>query len=443
MSHDDIDRELRQLYRSHARRVDGQEFTDALGKRLAKTRRPAFVGPAPRRVGLLVLGLAVIAGLVVGGLQVIQHLSEPSVVLVLGEPMQATGDDDRSGGSSLPSTATTLAFGGWVAGDKAELLAEVRHIRQGLETGTLAFDWSYPPGITEGTLPSDPMELLDYLEGSALACDVTLYLKDSAGEAAGLLTELRGMSEVLGVIYVGKEAALERLKETFKDNPEIFEDLSGNPLPAGLQIWLVDHQQADTFADALRARPEVEEAQAPPMDYAGWTARLRSLTRSPGSGKTATTWGHASTTTVTAITGTAPETTSTAVAPAETTLTWGGTATVSDVDITVRSPGQDPDAVALRPDGKVVFSLVTITNSGRSPVGYGAYDFSIEGGHSGSTGDLSSGMTIGGHPVMDRGTLAPGETITAAVRFNLSADDQPVKVRFTPSWAKEVLIAWK
>jgi hypothetical protein len=51
--------------------------------------------------------------------------------------------------------------------------------------------------------------------------------------------------------------------------------------------------------------------------------------------------------------------------------------------------------------------------------------------------------TVGGYPAMDRGTLAPGETITAAVRFNLSADDRPIKVCFTPSWAKDVLISWK
>ncbi|MGI5940314.1 MAG: permease-like cell division protein FtsX [Thermoleophilia bacterium] len=422
MSHDDIDRELQQLYRSHARKVDSQEFAEALGKRLTKASRPAIIGPTPRRVGLVMLGLAVAAGLVIGGLQVIQHLSRPSAVLVLEESTESAADDE------------------WVTGDKAELLAEVRHIRQGLETGTLAFDWSYPPGVTaEGALPSDPMKLLDYLEESSLACDVTLYLKDNAGEAAPLVAELRDMSEVLQVVYAGKEAALERLKKNFKVKPEALENLQGNPFPASLQIWLADYQQAKAFADTLRARPEVEEAQAPPMDYAGWTARLRSLTRSPGSGETVTTWVHASTT----IPGAAPQTTTTMVASAETALAWGGTATVSDVDITAMLPKEDPDAVGLRPDSKVVYSLVTITNTGSNPISYGHYDFLIEGGHSGGTGYINSGTTVGGYPAMNRGTLAAGETVTAAVRFDLSANDRPVRVCFTPSWAKDVSVSWK
>lgn len=68
------------------------------------------MGLTPRRTGLLVLSLAIVAGLVVGGLQAMQHLSGPSPVLVLGEPLQPAEGEEQTDPTSLPSTTvTTLA----------------------------------------------------------------------------------------------------------------------------------------------------------------------------------------------------------------------------------------------------------------------------------------------------------------------------------------------
>ena len=67
--------------------------------------------------------------------------------------------------------------------------------------------------------------------------------------------------EVKSSVFVSKQDALERLKEDFKDNPEILEGLTGNPLPASFEISLVDPQTVDTVAARFNGNPIVDEVR--------------------------------------------------------------------------------------------------------------------------------------------------------------------------------------
>jgi len=137
-------------------------------------------------------------------------------------------------------------------------------------------------------------------------------------------------------------------------------------------------------------------------------------------------------------------TTSTETTLQETKAKWGESATVGGGAITVGLPVEDPAAQATQPGFKGLYSVVTITNTGKDPITYAASDFSLEGQSSGSGGiSGTQSSRVGGYPTMDKGTLDPGQSVTCAVRFVLGKADIPVKVRLVPEWAKLVLISWQ
>jgi cell division transport system permease protein len=63
---------------------------------------------------------------------------------------------------------------------------------------------------------------------------------------------IEGYPEVASVNYVSKEEALAAFKDTFKDKPELYENLEPGVLPASLQIQLTDPAQADEVAQRLK-----------------------------------------------------------------------------------------------------------------------------------------------------------------------------------------------
>lgn len=65
-------------------------------------------------------------------------------------------------------------------------------------------------------------------------------------------TSIEGYPEVASVNYVSKEEALDKFKDTFKDQPEIYENLDAGVLPASFQIQLEDPALADRVADRLK-----------------------------------------------------------------------------------------------------------------------------------------------------------------------------------------------
>jgi len=95
--------------------------------------------------------------------------------------------------------------------------------------------------------------------------EITVYLvtdPDPDATAIEVMTsEIMSWSEVKSVVYVSKVDALERLKEDFKDNPEILENLRSNPLPASFEIALVDPQAVDTVAARFEGDPIVDEVR--------------------------------------------------------------------------------------------------------------------------------------------------------------------------------------
>ena len=354
------DTELRDVVRRLAPAIDESSFHGELGEKCAaKTRRRR----RGRHVRAWAVGVAVVALLVAGGFGVnalVERMGQDKGIVVITDETMSPGGPGNGGPPPVGTQGTTLT------GAKAELWAEIQRIREGVKSGELSFGWTASEAAG-GDLPSDPMAMLDSLEKSLLRPDVTLYLRDSAGDGAALRDEIAAMPGVTRLEYVSKDEALQKLKETFADNPEILEGLQGNPLPASLEIWLSDHTQAASLAEELRSRPEVDEVLAP------------SATET-GSGPV-TTYGVAPSTG--AASATTPPTAETVQEPR---LNWGEAAALEGRTIRVSEPMEDPQATGSRPDLKVVYSMVTITNTGSEPLTYVASEFFLEGNSGGSTG---------------------------------------------------------
>jgi cell division transport system permease protein len=95
--------------------------------------------------------------------------------------------------------------------------------------------------------------------------EITVYLKTNPDptptEIDAMQTEIMGWSEVKSSVFVSKQAALDRLKQDFKDNPQILEGLTGNPLPASFEISLVDPKTVDTVAARFNGKAIVDEVR--------------------------------------------------------------------------------------------------------------------------------------------------------------------------------------
>jgi cell division transport system permease protein len=87
------------------------------------------------------------------------------------------------------------------------------------------------------------------------------YLKDEVppAEAGQLADRLRANPEVLEVTYLTKDAAMARLKTQLADRAELLDMVTGNPLPASVEVRLRDPARIAAFTATLRAEPRVEE----------------------------------------------------------------------------------------------------------------------------------------------------------------------------------------
>lgn len=269
------DDQIRRFYRENRARVDLSGFTRELAERLPEPRVQSArrVSRTVRLASYATAAAVFLFALGFGVNALVERMSQDKAVVVIT-------DDSMSPGAAGPGSSNAAGpEKSALTGAKAELWTEIQRIREGVKSGELTFGWTAAEAAG-GDLPSDPMLMLDSLERSLLSPDVTAYLRDSAGEATALRTEISAMPGVAGLEFVSKDEALQKVKETFADNPEIFEGLQGNPLPASLEIWLNDYSLATSLADELRSRPEVDEVQAraATMDYAQWVERLRSLT---------------------------------------------------------------------------------------------------------------------------------------------------------------------
>ena len=95
--------------------------------------------------------------------------------------------------------------------------------------------------------------------------EITVYLKTdpdpSQEQIDALQAEISGWKEVKSSVFVTKQEALDRLKADFKDNPQILEGLTGNPLPASFEIALVDPKTVNAVAARFTGNSIVDEVR--------------------------------------------------------------------------------------------------------------------------------------------------------------------------------------
>jgi hypothetical protein len=103
------------------------------------------------------------------------------------------------------------------------------------------------------------------VEPEDLGGDVLAYLPIEAGpnDLASLAAELEARPEVRGVRTVDRDETYERFRQLFADEPTLLDNVQPDDLPTSVEIDLVDPSGSASFADVLRARPDVWEVREP------------------------------------------------------------------------------------------------------------------------------------------------------------------------------------
>jgi len=94
-------------------------------------------------------------------------------------------------------------------------------------------------------------------------------------EVAALEEKARGWEEVASVERISEGQALSAFKDTFREQPELYENLDRGVLPASLQIQLTNPDLADEVAGKLKAEGFAEENLSYPQQT---IERLNSVT---------------------------------------------------------------------------------------------------------------------------------------------------------------------
>ena len=96
--------------------------------------------------------------------------------------------------------------------------------------------------------------------------NISIYLNDSttSQQRTDLMSQLRQLSEVKGVSYVSKDQALAEYKAANSNNKALLTaiDETGNPLPASIQVDLVDPAKIDQV-QALLNKPSTAALEDP------------------------------------------------------------------------------------------------------------------------------------------------------------------------------------
>ena len=95
--------------------------------------------------------------------------------------------------------------------------------------------------------------------------NLIVYLEDDAppSDVLALREELLADPRVNTVEYITKEEALERLRQYFKDEPDLLQPLLDNPLQASLEVRSDDPDYLLTQVDYLAAKQIVEDVDLP------------------------------------------------------------------------------------------------------------------------------------------------------------------------------------
>ena len=83
---------------------------------------------------------------------------------------------------------------------------------------------------------------------------ITAFFPDDASQESvdEVLGSVEGYPEVREVTYVSKEEALSRFREMMADQPEVFEGINSDILPASLEIQLNDSRDSNAVATKLK-----------------------------------------------------------------------------------------------------------------------------------------------------------------------------------------------
>ena len=93
--------------------------------------------------------------------------------------------------------------------------------------------------------------------------EVSAYLSDdiTEGEQLALETEITELPQVQEVTFVSKAEALIEFKEIFQGQPELYETLTEDSLPASLRVKLHDAEDTESVAALIRGRPGVDDVR--------------------------------------------------------------------------------------------------------------------------------------------------------------------------------------
>jgi len=115
--------------------------------------------------------------------------------------------------------------------------------------------------------------------------NVIAYLKEETSQTdiVKLQERLRANSLVAEVTFLSKDDAMERLKQQLADRKDLLEMVTGNPLPASVEVRLKDANRISDLAGQLRSEAAVEDV-ALQQDVVDNLLRITNFARVAGVG---------------------------------------------------------------------------------------------------------------------------------------------------------------
>ena len=113
--------------------------------------------------------------------------------------------------------------------------------------------------------------------------NVIAYLKDEVDDETGeaLRDRIGTVGSVVETAYLSRAGAMARLREQLADRAELLDMVTGNPLPASVEVRVRDASEVRKVAEILRAEPSVDEV-AVPEDAVDSLVRLAQAARFGG-----------------------------------------------------------------------------------------------------------------------------------------------------------------
>ena len=93
--------------------------------------------------------------------------------------------------------------------------------------------------------------------------EISAYLEENItdGEQTALMDELAQMPQVESIEHIDQAEALEEFKRQFRSQPELFQVLDEDSLPASIRVSLVDENDTEAVATVLRGKPGVDDVR--------------------------------------------------------------------------------------------------------------------------------------------------------------------------------------